>query len=99
MITSQRVVKDIDVICQFKADGTIIPLRFRTSGEDGQYRIYKILEYREVPKKGAYTTKDGIFVGNNTEILECRIQSFGRDKIVRLYYEPKKDGKWMLGIG
>ena len=30
--------KSLDVICQFKKDGTIIPLKIRLQDEDGEYQ-------------------------------------------------------------
>lgn len=33
--------KSLDVICQFKKDGTIIPLKIRLQDEDGEYQSYK----------------------------------------------------------
>lgn len=88
---------EADVICEHQFDATIIPIRFKIKNEDGSYQTYTIKGYRPVPKKGAYTTKDGVFVANQTEVFECKIEIFGMSKIVRLYYEPKKDGKWFLG--
>lgn len=35
-----------DVICQHKTDGTIIPLKIRIAGEDGEYQIFKIKSYK-----------------------------------------------------
>ena len=31
-----RIIDEVDVICQHKADGSIIPLRLRFMNEDGE---------------------------------------------------------------
>lgn len=97
MEKAEGKIKPTDVICQISKDGSIIPIKFQITNEDGEVQTYKIKSYRPVPKKGAYTTKDGAFVCNQTEIFECLIDSFGRSIKVRLYYEPKRDGIWYIG--
>ena len=39
--------KSLDVICQFKKDGTIIPLKIRLQDEDGEYQSYMVKSYRQ----------------------------------------------------
>ncbi len=89
---------EADVICEHKTDASIIPLRFKIMNEQGEHQIFNVKRYRPAPKKGAYTTVDGVFVSNRTEVYECQIEILGVTKVVRLYYEPTKDGKWYLGI-
>ena len=40
-------LKSLDVICQFKKDGTIIPLKIRLQDEDGEYQSYMVKSYRQ----------------------------------------------------
>ena len=35
-----RIIDKVDVICEHKSDGTVIPLRFRLMNEDGAYEAY-----------------------------------------------------------
>ena len=80
----------VDVICQHSKDGTIIPIRVRITDEDGIYQTYTIKQYRELSKKGAYTTPDGIFVCNDTLLFECKILVFGHFQTIRLYYNIRE---------
>ena len=95
--SENMVVEQVDVICEYKSDGKLIPYKFRIMNEDGEYETYSVKEYRELPKKGAYTTQDGIYVSNKDRILECKIVILGTQKITRLYYNPDLE-KWRLGI-
>ena len=38
--------KSIDVICQHKQDGNIIPLKIRLQDEDGEYQAFVVKSYR-----------------------------------------------------
>jgi hypothetical protein len=80
----------LDVICEHKSDGDIIPLRIRIRNEDGEYHVFSIREYRDLSHRGTYTTGDGVFVTNNTLVYECHIEVFGTQKTVKLYYEPHR---------
>ena len=94
----KRVFDKIDVICQIKSDGTVIPLKFRLRNEDGIYETYTISSYKPLPKKGAYTTNDGLYVCNQTDVFECRVHLMGLERTVRLYYNSKTDNTWKLAI-
>ncbi|WP_026658191.1 hypothetical protein [Butyrivibrio sp. AC2005] len=56
----RRIIDEVDVICQHKADGSIIPMRIRFMNEDGQYETYTVRGFREVEKKGTHTTEDRV---------------------------------------
>ena len=43
---------DVDIICQHSKDGTIIPLRIRVDGDDGEPRVFKIDSYKELSGNG-----------------------------------------------
>ncbi|WP_035769712.1 hypothetical protein [Butyrivibrio sp. NC2002] len=94
----KKIIDEVDVICQHKANGRIIPLRLRFMNEDGQYETYTIKGYREAEKKGAHTTEDGIYTSDSTFIFECLIISAGMKRIVRIYYDPRINSKWRLAI-
>ena len=94
----KRVFDKIDVICQIKADGSVIPLKFRLQNEDGIYETYTIKSYKPLPKKGSYTTQDGLFISNQTDVFECRVHLMGLERNVRLYYDNKVSNTWKLAI-
>ena len=93
-----RIIDEVDVIYQHKADGSIIPLHLRFMNEDGEYQAFTIKGFREAEKKGTHTTEDGIYVSDSTFIFECLIISFGVKRIVRAYYDPRINVKWRLAI-
>ena len=88
---------NIDVICQHKADGDIIPLRFRLKNEDGEYETYKISGYRCLSHPGAYMTPDGVMVTGNVYVFECTVVILDYKKLVRLYFD-KSICRWKMGI-
>ncbi len=98
MYQQSHIFDKVDVICEHKSDGTIIPLKFRLMNEDGDYESYKITAYRPVPKQGAYTTKDNLYICNSMDVYECKVQIFGTVRIVRLYHEPTRSNAWKLGV-
>ncbi len=93
-----RIIDEVDVICQHKADGSIIPLRLRFMNEEGEYQSFPIKGFREAEKKGTHTTEDGIYVGDYTFVFECLIISMNMKRIVRLYYDPKNSSRWRMAI-
>ena len=77
----------VDVICQHSRDGEVIPLRLRVCDEEGELHAYTIREYKDLSGRGAYTTRDGIYVTDRMQVFECRIHVLGRTRLVRLYYD------------
>ena len=92
-----RIIDKIDVICQHKADGTIIPLRFRLMNEDGEYETHNISSYRLVSYPGVYTTPDGIMLSSYVVVFECQVVILDYHKVVRLYFD-KKNCAWRMAI-
>ncbi|MBE5832261.1 MAG: hypothetical protein E7306_11055 [Butyrivibrio sp.] len=92
------VINEVDVICEHKSDGSIIPLRLRFMNEDGVYNVFTIKGYRKSDRKGAHTTEDGVYTTDSTFIFECLIIVLGIKKVVRLYYDPATNTKWRLAI-
>ena len=80
----------VDVICQHSKDGTIIPLRVKIKGEDGEYQAYTIDEYHDHSREGTRELPGGVYVTNETFVFECSIVSFGRKRIIWLVYEPTR---------
>ena len=81
-------LKTVDVICQHSRDGTVCPMRVRVVDEDGEFQTYSIKNYRDVSHQGTRELPDGVYVTDRTLVYECHITVFGRQKMIRLYYEP-----------
>ncbi len=92
-----RVIDEVDVICQHKADGQIIPIKFRVMTDEGVYEEYKINGYREIEKKGCYTTSDGVCVCDRDRVFECRIIALNQYRSVRLYFSTARC-TWRIAI-
>ena len=94
-----RVINEVDVICEHKADGSIIPMRLRFMNEDGEYETYNIKGFRQIMHNESQTTADGIFVvAQSTLHFECMVISMGMKRMIRLYYDPKNNNRWKLAI-
>ena len=91
------VINKVDVICEHKSDGSIIPLRFQILDEDGAYQRFTIKGYKLNEVDGAYTIKDCLYVSRGTNIYECKIDVLGYKKFVRLYYFVDRS-QWKLGF-
>ncbi len=86
-------LRPIDVICEHTATGEIIPLRLRVRDDNGEYQSYRIDSYKDLSGRGAYDTRDGVYVTNATVYFQCVISVFGKARTVRLYYKHE-DGIW-----
>ncbi len=92
-----KVIDNVDVICQHKSDGEIIPLRFRLMNEDGLYETYTIKGYRQIMRKDLYTTPDGLTVCSNDNVYECRVMTLEMYRTVRLYFN-RTSCHWRIAI-
>ena len=86
---------DVDIICQHSRDGTVVPLRIRVVGEDGEPRVFSISSYKDLSGNGTYTTSDGVYVTNETLFYECRIEVNGVMRGIRLYYRENQNN-WFI---
>ncbi len=99
MYNMKKKFDKIDVICEHKHDGTIIPIKFRLMNEDGLWESYSIKSYKPNSNHSTHTTQDGIFVSAKTEIYECKVVIFGLERTVRLYHSPSGClSPWTLAI-
>ncbi len=85
-----HVQKSLDVICQHKKDGNIIPIKIRLQDEDGEYQSYHIKSYR---CHTLTNTPDS----RRTTILcfDCKIIAFGHEQIIGIGYNYGT-GLWQL---
>ncbi len=81
-------LRNVDVICQHCADGTIIPLRVRLTDEDGLKQAFTIKGYKDMSHQGTRTMPDGVYVTDKTLVFQCKIYVLNRERIIMLYYDP-----------
>ena len=72
-----------DVICQHKTDGTIIPLKIRIAGEDGEYQIFNIKSYK--------------LLSDHLWQFECKICVFNMIKRIHLFYNSYEN-LWKVSV-
>ncbi|MCR5301393.1 MAG: hypothetical protein K6E49_03015 [Lachnospiraceae bacterium] len=80
--------RNIDMICQHKADGSIIPIRIRMLDDDGAYQEYRIRSYKDLSYKGNIFDMPDVNRIHSTGIypFECKIESFGCVRTLKLFY-------------
>lgn len=81
----------IDVICQYTADGNIIPLRIRVKDGDGEYHSFTIKGYKELSHPGEYISPYGTMVHSRNWSFECKIQVFDSVKLVNLFFNSNEN--------
>lgn len=92
-----KVTDKVDVICEHKADGSVIPLRFRIMNEEGEYEAFTIKGYRMIHVGEARTTADGVYICGRDRVFECRVIILNTYRTVRLYFS-EDCVKWRLAI-
>ena len=92
--------KNIDMICQHNADGTIIPMKIRMLDDDGAYQEYKIRAYKDLTYKGNVFEMPDVGNVHTSGIypFECKIESFGREHMIKLFYNSYEH-TWKLVPG
>lgn len=85
-----------EVICQHRKDGSILPIKIKFENEDGEVQIYRILRYRECGiGEGYIKLPNSIYATRSIRRFECKIQVFGREKDIVLFYNTG-DGRWNI---
>ena len=86
----------IEVICQHKTDGSILPIKIKCADEDGEYQVYRILRFREcAPGESSFTLPSAISATKLLRRFDCKIHVFGKEKNVSLLYNTTT-GRWDL---
>jgi len=91
-------MKDVDVICQIKSDGSIIPIRIKLEDEEKQLQIFNIKRYK-APKEhlrheiGFHS--NGKFPYSDMLDFQCIIEVFEYEKIITIRYIVSLH-KWIL---
>lgn len=86
----------IEVICQHKTDGAILPIKIKFADEDGEYQVYRIVSYREcTPGEASFTLPSAVSATRVLRRFDCKIHVFGKEKCVSLLYNVTT-GRWDL---
>lgn len=80
-----------DVICQHTRDSRIIPLKIRVMDEDGELQTYSVKGYRTLNAGGDVIMPNGVYVSGSIRYFECKLNVFGREKIVTLTYHFREN--------
>ena len=80
--------RNIDMFCQHKADGSIIPIRIRMLDDDGAYQEYRIRAYKDLSYRGTLFDMPDVSHIHTSGIypFECKVESFGREMTLKLFY-------------
>lgn len=80
--------KNIDMICQHNADGSIIPLKMRIEDDDGMMQEYKVRSYKDLKYKSELFEMPDVGRVHSSGIypFDVKIESFGREQTLRLFY-------------
>ena len=97
MGTEYRNGRCVDVICQHRKDGSIIPLRIRLETSDGERQTFNVRSYREAPLPGVYTMPNGVSSMGHIKLYDCKIEVFGNERTIRLRYNTF-DGIWNMAV-
>lgn len=89
----------VDVICQHKSDGSIIPLKIRLQDDDGEYQIYVIKSYKILTQPGQYALPSGVTSTTHTWQFECKIMVFEIEKRIKLFYNAYENHWKVTYIG
>ncbi len=91
--------RGVEVINYCNSDGTIIPIKIRTTNDEGITQVYKIKQCNEPKSKteGSFYHPD--FTSHVTSYLDyqCVISVLGADKVIQLRYWLREH-KWTFGI-
>jgi len=87
--------QNIDVICQFCRDGSIIPIKLRLQDENGELQSYVVHGYMEYPAGSTYKLPNGFSATNTIHVFKCKIHCFGMEKILYIYYNASSS-QWHI---
>ncbi len=94
MVRSEQAV---DVICQHKQDGSIIPIKIRLQDEDGVYQEFVVKAYRVLSHPGQYRLPSEVVTMGYRWTFECKINVLDRERRIKLFYNMS-DGQWKAGL-
>lgn len=81
-------LKDVEVICHFKADGSIVPLKIKVSDEEGIAQVFAIRQCKQ-PKEQLHSElgyQGRMYSNVMTMDYDCMINVFGINKLIKLRY-------------
>ena len=94
MVKSEQAV---DVICQHKRDGTIIPIKIRLKDEDEVEHEFVVKAYRVLSHPVQHALPSQIMTTSHRWAFECKIVVLDRERRIKLFYNAC-DGHWSVGL-
>lgn len=88
-------IKYVDVLCQHKKDGKIIPIKIRVIDEDGENQTFQIKAYKDLTHYKEATTADYLIAENHIRSFECKILVFDCYKTIELFYNTNEQ-RWRI---
>ena len=86
---------NIDVICEMKNSGAIVPLRLRFADDDGAIHEYTIKGYKVLNNAELFHLPDSGYQRSNYVVILVKVIDFGRFLEIMLYYDKSKSRWWM----
>lgn len=87
----------VDVICQHRRDGSIIPIKLRIEDDNGEFQTYQIRAYKDLKTYGEYTMPNYVTAKSAIHRFECKVVVFNEEKRIFLYYNTF-DNKWRVSF-
>lgn len=94
-MTNANIFDNIDVICEMKATGEIVPMRLKFPDEDGSVHEYNIKGIKRLNNDKVFRLPDAGYQRCNFTVFLCRIVVFGRMTEIILYYDRSKS-RWSM---
>ena len=94
MVKSEQTV---DVICQHKQDGTIIPIKICLKDEDKVYHEFVVKAYKVLSHPGQYRLPNQIMTTSHRWTFECKIAVLEREIRIKLFYNAC-EGQWRIRL-
>lgn len=96
MMRGTELERAADVICQYKMDGTVIPLKIRVEDDDGEYQTYQIKSYKYLSASGELKMPNEVNCQSTQPLaFECKIQVFTMTTRIMLYYS-RIENRWKV---
>jgi hypothetical protein len=89
--------RTIDMICRHNKDGTMMPIRFRMTDDDGLIHEYRVKTYKDLSHKGTFEMPNGVTATSTIFPFTCKIDCFGTEKELLLYYNSS-DHVWTMAV-
>lgn len=87
--------KKLDIICQHKLNGEIIPIKIRLTDEDGEMHTYLVKAYKVIERPCDGCLPNHVKTTMSIWTFECKISVFEKQQIIRIHYNVYQGRWWM----